>query len=64
MNFEKVFANAVISGLIDAKTNASIPDIQVNGDLASLMQFAELTIEDYELDNYLSKAFGEDSNDQ
>jgi hypothetical protein len=63
MDLEQVFANGVICGLISAKTDLPVVEVLVSGDLASLMQFAELTIFDHEL-SALMKKIHEDGNEQ
>ena len=50
MNLSSVFVNAYMAGLIDRENQDVRPeDVQIHGDLASLMQFAELTIQSYQI---------------
>ena len=54
MNPRSVYVNAFMAGLISMdQQNTPYQDVEIKGDLASLLQFAELTIRDREIDEYM-----------
>ena len=54
MNPRSVYVNAYMAGLISMdQQNTPYQDVEIKGDLASLLQFAELTIRDREIDEYM-----------
>jgi hypothetical protein len=54
MNPRNVYVNAYMAGLISMdQQNTPYNEVEIKGDLASLLQFAELTIRDREIDQHM-----------
>jgi len=54
MNPRSVYVNAYMAGLISMdQQNTPYKEVEIKGDLASLLQFAELTIRDREIDEHM-----------
>ena len=54
MNPRTVYVNAFMAGLISMdQQNTPYNEVEIKGDLASLVQFAELTLQDREIDLHM-----------